>query len=188
MAFFTNEEITIYLDDENLSANEQTTLSFIISACEQRMKSYCNRDFEETTYEETYNGNGKKYLNVNQFPVTSVVADIVIVIDDNDAVDTTDDDIFKVNKSIGKLYCSSGFTTGFQNVDITYKAGYVAADLPEDLKYALLLLIQSTWNKFKEKSSDVAEYTAGDITKKYQYMGIPIMARKIFDSYRMVNV
>ena len=188
MSFFTIEEITIFLDEANMSPNQQATLALILSASEKRMKNYCNRNFEEATETEVYNGNGKNYLSINRFPVTSANADIVIQIGDDDAIDTTDDNIFKIDNTIGKMYCSSGFTKGFQNVNITYKAGYSVANLPDDLKYALLILIQSNWNKFKEKSIDVAEYSIGDMTKKYQFIDIPTSARKVFDSYREINI
>lgn len=188
MAFFTSEEIIILLDLNNLSTNQETALNLIISASEKRMKNYCNRGFEEETSTETYDGNGKYYLNVDRFPITSAVADIVITIGDDDAIDTTDDDIFKINNSIGKMYVSSGFTSGFQNVSITYKAGYTSDDLPDDLKAALLILIQSNYNKMQENSADVTEYEIGDIVKKYQFSDIPILARLTFDSYRKINI
>ena len=49
------------------------TISALQSGVEKLVKTYCRRDFEETTYTEVYSGTGSTRIFLNQMPITSVI-------------------------------------------------------------------------------------------------------------------
>jgi hypothetical protein len=90
------------------------------------------RKFEKTTYtDEYYNGDGTSLLFLKQYPIVSITS---ITIDDTAVDNVTDRDYVRYNPNNGGLYLMGAvFTQGFQNVKITYEAGYAAGSEPNEI-------------------------------------------------------
>ncbi|WP_020469310.1 head-tail connector protein [Zavarzinella formosa] len=58
----------------NFSDADSATLSSIINACSDLIEKFCNRKFAVASYDEVYDGNGSREMNIllNNFPVVSV--------------------------------------------------------------------------------------------------------------------
>ena len=50
----------------------------------------------------------------------------------------------------GQIRLSFGFNIGFKNVFVDYTAGYTAANMPDDLKMAVKIIVQYMWGKLDE--------------------------------------
>ena len=50
----------------------------------------------------------------------------------------------------GQIRLSFGFSKGFKNVFVDYTAGYTAANMPDDLKMAVKIIVQYMWGKLDE--------------------------------------
>lgn len=54
------------------TADEDTTLDALITACSKAIRRYCRREFDSQQFDELCSGNGQPYLQLRQFPVISV--------------------------------------------------------------------------------------------------------------------
>jgi hypothetical protein len=60
------------LNNRTTTANEDTTLAALVTACSKAIEKYCRREFTSTQHDELYGGNGQRRLLLRQFPVISV--------------------------------------------------------------------------------------------------------------------
>lgn len=107
-------------------------------------------------------------------------------------------DDFEVNENNGMVYCGSGFPSGFNNIYVTYTAGYSEASMPEDLKYAVKLGVKQQYDRRDQEMWGVDSYTVGDITIKYSSgatsskdagtVPMPREAIEILARYRKIKV
>lgn len=56
----------------NFPSADDTVLQHIVSACSGVIERYCNRVFEQATYDELYSGNGYPDLRLDHFPLISI--------------------------------------------------------------------------------------------------------------------
>lgn len=89
------------------------------------VEDYCNRYFHFAEFTEIKNGTGKTMLRLRGLPVWEVVS---VTIDDEE-IDPED---YTIDYRLGEIYYESGFTEGFQNVEVVYKAGYDYPEEPEE--------------------------------------------------------
>jgi uncharacterized phiE125 gp8 family phage protein len=160
-------------------------LSALISAASQFAINSCGRDFTLQTYtNEAYDGPGGSILLLNQMPIVSVASVIVDGVSIAPAGMLTSG--FKFDKNAVYIVgCyGGGFTTGLQNVYITYNAGY--STIPMDLQYAVIELVAK---KYRDKqkpgvgsrhiAGESIVYTGGDMTPS---------VRTVFAQYEKANV
>ena len=60
------------LNNLSTTADEDTTLAALVTACSQAVRRYCRRDFDSRQYDELYNGTDHLRLPLRQFPIISV--------------------------------------------------------------------------------------------------------------------
>jgi hypothetical protein len=114
-----------------------------LAAAEAWVHSCCDRKFVASNYSVTYNGTGGRRLYVKNRPINSLVS--CSIVDDGGAVET-------VNVSTDLTYESEAgavefgpdnassydiWPRGFQNINLTYNAGYAA--IPDDVQEAVIL-------------------------------------------------
>jgi hypothetical protein len=72
MAIVQDAEIFDYIGTDD-SAEETPIIATLRDGVEAWVKNYCHRDFESTVYtKERYNGTGRNYLMLKQYPVTAI--------------------------------------------------------------------------------------------------------------------
>jgi hypothetical protein len=67
--------ITLARAKENIpsaTSGDDPTITALITAVSVAIRRYCRRDFNQTDYDELYNGNGQRRLFLRQYPILSV--------------------------------------------------------------------------------------------------------------------
>lgn len=146
-ALTTLEAVKAYLklNAAPLSAEEITLLEELINACSTAIENYCGRKFKEQTFDEEYDGTGKNYLLLEQFPVKSI-SSIAI----NDVI--LDPSEYKVKKRNGMLLRkNSVWPIGDINISVSYVAGL--AEIPAPLELACKHFVMSFYK------ADIASFS-----------------------------
>lgn len=268
LGFTENSSDTESITSDTACGDPTAIIDDIRGYVEKFTINYCGKDFESTSYNETYDGNGENYFYVDNPPIISlsrlcVSSNYAIKINNSnsdtyatvsvtstgvvlnkDGSETTllfadystmtlmiaaidnetgwqaesmnsnydaymsselleqfgsnclDEDWaylsireepesdFKVDKNTGKIYLSSGFTEGNQNIYVSYTGGYTTT--PADLKMGMLIFIKLIYDKRAEESFGVKGYSVDKVRKEFQEL--PSETRDIFDSYRRLMI
>lgn len=94
---------------------------------------------------------------------------------------------FKVYKKRGEIYYSSGFSEGERNIVISYSAGYASADMPEDLKLAVRILVKNIYQKRNEESFGLEQGSLAYVKRVFE-KDIPKEVKEILSRYRKIEV
>lgn len=140
-----------------------TFLTKMINSATSAIENICGkRRFKSTTYtNERYDGNGADKLYLRHYPIISVSA---LTIDNESQSEATDYDdydghwiepVIQGVKLEGCLYRVDKWNFGWQNVKITYTAGY--ATIPYDLDLACQLTVRGFYNIKKNSESKKSE-------------------------------
>lgn len=155
-----------------------TYISTLISAASERIEKYCRRGIASATYtDELYDGDGRNELQLREFPLITLTSVTVIQDDDTDSSLTVGN--LRNNADEGLLRFSpaaSGddyiyFPRGFQNIKITYIAGY--ATVPEDVQEGCVLLIEDFYDRHF-KTAGVAAEKLGQYQINFSALGKPL--------------
>lgn len=159
------------LDDVNLQR--------AISATSAQIESFCSRKFSATDWIERYDGNGKPTLTLKHFPIISVTSLVV----DGYAIPAADPlSSFPVGYLIRPQRTltlpTQFFRYGYQNILVSYRAGFEPGSIPADLEHCCLEWLKSSYlNRTVDTSSasassttsrgPVIEEAAGGSRRKY---------------------
>lgn len=144
-ALTTLEAVRSYLKLRDNETNDNSLLEELINGCSSAIENYCKRKFKEQTFEEDYDGTGKNYLLLEQFPVKVIN---VVLVDDV----PLDPGEYKVKKNNGVLIRKKFiWPQGDINISVTYTAGL--SDIPSDLELACKHFVKSYFQ------SDIASYS-----------------------------
>lgn len=92
-----------------------------------------------------------------------------------------DTSFFVEDEEAGIIYYAGGFPEGIGNVIITYTTGYAAADMPSDIKLAILVWIQAMYTQHKEDSFGLKQYGVADLSATFEE--IPAYTRRVLQKY-----
>lgn len=125
---------------------DDALLEDLINASSSAIENFCKRKFKEQAYvEEEFDGTGKNFVLLDQFPVKSIESISI----DNSLVDPAE---YKVKKKNGVLLRTSGvWPKGEINITVSYTAGF--AEIPYDLELACKHLVMSYFK------SDIASFS-----------------------------
>jgi len=156
--------------------------SFMEKSTDRRLVAW-NWDLNKTGDRENcwYDGHDFMKLFLRQYPVNSVVA--ISISGDTIGAAAGDDYYGSTGYAIynrqGMLYYGSGWTSGIQNIRVSYNAGY-AAGTPEreelrQLAIALVAVVFQKKDKLAFKSERIGNYayTKGDLKDAYEIYGCP---------------
>ena len=121
----------------------------LIDATSARIESYCNRKFLSRSYTEYYDGVGASTLYTDNYPILSVASiydDAVWEWDVSTLITGTSYRIANSNSIVAKSGYS--FSSGSQNIKITYTAGYTT--VPYDIEHACVVEIFRVFDKVKD--------------------------------------
>lgn len=159
---------------------DDALLTRLISAASAFIQSWLNRNLASQTYTETRNGHGGYVLPLANYPVTAVSSVAV----DNVAIPAASDPtqtgyVFSDKALYLNGYC---FSRGFQNVAVTYTAGF--ATIPLDIEQACIDLVGL---KYKERNHiGQTSKTLGQETINYSQMDISDAVKATLSQYRKV--
>jgi hypothetical protein len=136
---FTGDDATTDFD---------TILNQLILQIDKAVKTYLNRDIEQTTYKQLYNGTGDFFLELNQYPIISVSA-LSQSLDRTTqkySDKLTEGTQFLLNKKSGIIELfENTFSRDQKNVYIEYSAGFTS--VPGDIK---LVCLDWIYKKFED--------------------------------------
>lgn len=96
---------------------------------------------------------------------------------------------FEVDDQKGIIYHNiSFFQRGFNNIFVTYTAGYSSADMPNDLKMAIKILTKLYYEKNTNNTYGLQEYKVGDIAYRWlkDSATFPMEVQNIISKYRRI--
>ena len=140
----TTVRVNLYLGKTGTAA----LVTDLITLIDGFIQNYCGHNFISAPYtSEKYNGDGTDTLLLKQYPIITVTSIYI----DNTLLSSTcyDDTTNKVSGlylNQGKIVLIDGstFTTGTQNIWITYNAGY--ATIPADISLIATQMICELYN------------------------------------------
>lgn len=114
------------------NTNSDSLLTSMLAAASGAIQRYCNRNFQNTTVTENYNGSGTYALFLNQRPITGVTS---VVINGVTIPRQPDINAYGWTFDNNCLYLVGGyFQMGIQNISVTYTGGLaVSPSLTPDL-------------------------------------------------------
>lgn len=125
------------------STTDDALMDTLIDQATNIIETFCDRKFKERTYTEFYNGDGEDFLQLEQYPITSVTSfNVDANRDFGSSTLLTEDTDFVVKKEEGSIDLISDVTPFGQGqlpvarkaIKVVYVAGY--ATIPDDLVYA----------------------------------------------------
>lgn len=162
-------------------------LERLINSASLYANRYTGVDLLSREHTEYYDGDGTNTLFLDNFPVTTAVADLDLWID-TDREYNDDDKIASGNiilySSTGKVVVEDTvFSRGPQSVKITYTAGYSLANVPADLAYAIKLICAAMWKKKKDKLVTITSVNMEGSSISLTEKDIPVLATDILDEF-----
>lgn len=132
----TLTEMRAFLNIPTAQTGKDDLLIELLDAYNGKMENYLGVTMINSTYTESYDGDGTDCLFLKHYPIVSITDDSFTI--DGTALSASDYYIY-ANEGYIKLNSSTFTTNDYQNVDIVYKAGWGAArtNVPDVLKNAL---------------------------------------------------
>lgn len=194
--FAEREDIKDWLKIPTAETGDNAILDALAPAVTRSFKQYLDRDMFETTYtDEKYNGNGQKRLELRQFPITAVASLAVWEV----AVAAAANSV-----SAGFLFDEFGlylnpttlsgdwrggfgiFPRGFQNVKVTYTAGFASGhEVLATMKTAAQMqgaYLFRTRDRIGLKSETLGQGQ----TTSYEREPFPPQVKEILDQFKSV--
>ena len=139
-------------------------LSRLISAASQYLETQLSRTIAPTTYMETRNGLGGQYMTLINIPIVSVMSVTIdgVTIPPRPALGTGGSSSYPpggwVNDETRLMVQGYCFNRGFQNIAVTYTAGY--ATVPADLEQCCIDLV-GEWFIYRNRIGKLSESIEG---------------------------
>lgn len=176
MSIVTNQEVLNFL-----GVTGSTKLTRIINGCNGFAETYCGRVFDLAIYEEMIEFHPyQTKICLSQYPLASMIS-----VQDSSDSDVT---IAAQDDEAGILQFSSSFWDTFPTIEDTpdfltvhYQAGYSVANMPDDLKLAVLSMIG---DRYHSGDSSIIQERLGDRNYRKSQTGLPLQTIEIFDRYR----
>jgi hypothetical protein len=168
-------------DNQITASGSAATIQALITRVSTEFYSYTGRNILSGTYVETYNGTGSQNLVLNQYPVLSVSG---ISINGHSVNQTNNGNgyITGWNNDNQQIFVNNGICKGFQNVQVTYTAGYstVPGDIEQSvIDYVLILLAKAGRIGVVSKAIEgMSDRYIGDLE------GVPKSVKEVWNSYR----
>jgi len=126
------------------SALGAALLTSLLTAASDWVERRCHRTFASTAHLEKHDGDGDVVLWANQLPIITLTS-VIILDDDGSTTTTVDGADFRYNAASGEIRFAptvtgdwSYFPSGFQNITLSYTAGF--ATIPELIQEAVIAL------------------------------------------------
>lgn len=184
--FITLAQVKAQIDES--ATTWDTPLELMIEACTRFAMNYCARNrFIAPTSDETeyYDGGegGNKKLFLRSFPIKSITS---ISYRSGGTYATPTYTAFSADTEFIQdaqkgIVSFAALPPGVQNIKVVYKGGYdTEANVPADLKMAVIQAVVSVWNKRKSEGMTNESIGGGSISwdKEKSFLAI-------LDSYKM---
>jgi len=178
----------------SLASANAAYLTLLIDAAGDMAERYCKRVFTSTTYtDEVYDGDGSTLMQLDRFPVTTLTT--VKVVETDETETSCAGSQFRIDGAIGEIKFKPQatstyvyFPTGYQNIKVTYVAGYPT--IPEAVQEAVAQIC--AWIHAEASATPgIESWKLGDAAVKYKVPGanmplLPPLVRELLSTYRQV--
>jgi len=167
--------------DEDTAIIEQ-----LIESVGGMFNGYTGRTLVSANYaNETYDGNGKQVMWLNNYPVTGNMT----VTENDTALTAGNLNDYLCYNSTGRLYrCNNVWYTGAKQVQVTYTAGYVCTGnnvtLPVDIRLEALVQIAEEFSRYQRKDWGIDSISYPDGSRSRTQTGLLDRVKKVLDKYR----
>lgn len=101
----------------------------------------------------------------------------------------TENPLFRENYSAFVERNNGDFYAGFNNIFVSYRAGYEDDDMPDDLKFAALVMCKELYDRTEESSYGLKNYSLQFvISKNYLDEAINVQSKTVLDKYKKINL
>lgn len=166
-------------------SSKDALINLLIPMVEKYVERYTQRVFTSTVYtEELYDGTSSYDLVLKNYPViTFTKLEVNNSVDNSDNWEEIDSSDYWVDETIGLIHKTSTFILGKQRYRATYTAGY--ASIPDDIQYALLVLISSAISK--SGAEGIKSETLGDHSITFEsVIQTNEVVKNILNNYRKI--
>jgi uncharacterized phiE125 gp8 family phage protein len=175
------EEVKAWLDIK--ASDKDNWFQQLINRVSADCAAYCDRTLISATYTDAeYDGTGSDTLVLPHYPVSAITALKASI---NGAALTEgreEDFVFDSDTGIVTLIGGT-FSKEKRGVTITYTAGYTLANVPQDLKQAVLEAIAFRYMEMDRKRVGVTSQEAGQQRSYYTTEPYPEHVRQVWDRY-----
>jgi hypothetical protein len=186
-----------YCNIPTATTDWDAVIEILIDAVSSLVDNYVGRVLALTTYTaKLLDGSGREKLILPFHPVASITS----VKEDDVTLTLGDEADYLRDLTLGILYRVGGsvWAAGRQNIEITYKAGYVVQGgtvatgetaLPDDLKLAALMQVAAEWKRHQQGDwNEVSRsFPDGSVSKRNEDPILP-QVKAILDRYRDIRV
>ena len=167
------------------ASSEDSVIEDFINRASIWANDYTGRRLKSRSNSDVYDGDGSDILLLRDYPVNAVT--LLQIVDEPVPLIIYED--FSLNAENGIIKTKNGrmITKGFQNVTITYTAGYSTP--PETIKEAVLLYVGHLYRRqYADQKFGVQSETVGDRTTTYGSDDIIPKAKALLNPYRSERV
>ena len=167
------------------ASSEDSVIEDFINRASIWANDYTGRRLKSRSNSDVYDGDGSDILLLRDYPVNAVTSFQI----GDEPVPLIIYEDFSLNAENGIIKTKNGrmITKGFQNVTITYTAGYSTP--PETIKEAVLLYVGHLYRRqYADQKFGVQSETVGDRTTTYGSDDIIPKAKALLNPYRSERV
>lgn len=186
MSFTTLDDVALYLNkisSVDFTELETAQLSALIRQVEGLIQNYCGWKILSTTYtSRKFSGTGTNSIDLEAFPLTAVVSATM----DGDSITS----IVDQTNAYGCLVTNddSTFTSGTDNIVVTYTAGFLPGNVPADLVYAATYMVILNYNKINTDMFGISKGRFNDTEVTFENTNLPTLVQNVLDQYRLVII
>ena len=169
------------------TTTDDVLFNVLINSASRLANSYTGRQLLSKSHTHYYDGSGSSELIVAEYPIVSVTT----LNDDTNRDFGSGDNISSANYMLDKeagiirlWNAEASFVKGDGTVKLVFSAGYAVADVPADLKLAVMRLCAIMYEKALNRRHDVVSESVGDRTTTFTSADIPGDVRTMLAPYK----
>lgn len=143
------------------SSEYQSVIETMIDSVSEWVNNYCRRNFIAQDYTEYYDGNDRRTLYLDHFPVNSITGLYIDTGSNFGAGTEVAAADYRLHKQFGKIWLENTVFAAYpRSIKVVYNAGYADVDsIPDDLKLAVLDDIKWRFNRWKNSQEGIESIT-----------------------------
>lgn len=191
MSFTTVDNVQLFLNKESLTSFEEGIIEMLLPQIDGVIKNYCGWELLATDYtDSTFNGTGSGTLDLEVYPINSVTSvkvreDISTFTDVTPSLAPLGKDSYLRLDSYAE---TTTFTSGTNNIYVTFNAGFSDTNIPQELTYAASFLTAINFKRIAMEMIGVQQGKVNDIDIKFDSMELPVLVKRVLDRYRIVSI
>lgn len=184
---FSLDVVKTWLGVTLTDTSKDGIIAQIADGVSQRIESACHRPFVTRSFTETYNGDGTTQLLLRHWPVVAVSSFTMKDTQDGTPVAYVNGTDYDLDRAIGALRLRSiALWRGFQNIAVTYTAGWGAQDaasLPQDVYQAGLDYVKAVYSEWDAGAIAASSVSIGPNAMVIK-PGLPYGIKGVLDQWK----